>query len=102
MVEVCGAVPGDFLVLSGDDALTLPLMAVGGRGLISVAGNEVPGEMARNHPGQIRAIYIRDVTGEATNSARYEKSFANVPGSRWRIFKEPSEIGGLPPGEQIR
>ncbi len=47
MVEICGAVPEDFLVLSGDDALTLPLMAVGGRGLISVAGNEVPGEMAR-------------------------------------------------------
>ncbi len=47
MVEVCGAVPKDFLVLSGDDALTLPLMAVGGHGLISVAGNEVPGEMAR-------------------------------------------------------
>ncbi len=47
MVEICGAVPKDFLVLSGDDALTLPLMAVGGRGLISVAGNEVPAEMAR-------------------------------------------------------
>ena len=47
MVEICGAVPKDFLVLSGDDALTLPLMAVGGHGLISVAGNEVPGEMAR-------------------------------------------------------
>ena len=47
IVEVCGAVPKDFLVLSGDDALTLPLMAVGGRGLISVAGDEVPGEMAR-------------------------------------------------------
>jgi 4-hydroxy-tetrahydrodipicolinate synthase len=47
MVEICGAVPKAFLVLSGDDALTLPLMAVGGRGLISVAGNEVPGEMAR-------------------------------------------------------
>jgi 4-hydroxy-tetrahydrodipicolinate synthase len=47
MVEICGAVPKDFLVVSGDDALTLPLMAVGGKGLISVAGNEVPGEMAR-------------------------------------------------------
>jgi 4-hydroxy-tetrahydrodipicolinate synthase len=47
MVEVCGAVPKEFLVLSGDDALTLPLMSVGGRGLISVAGNEVPGDMAR-------------------------------------------------------
>src|SRR5262249_929786 len=38
-------VPPDFIVLSGDDALTLPLMAVGGRGIISVASNEIPGEM---------------------------------------------------------
>jgi len=47
MVEICGAVPEDFLVLSGDDALTLSLMAVGGHGLISVSANEVPAEMAR-------------------------------------------------------
>ncbi|HEX6213198.1 MAG TPA: 4-hydroxy-tetrahydrodipicolinate synthase [Vicinamibacterales bacterium] len=47
MVEICRAVPADFLVLSGDDALTLPLMAIGGRGLISVASNAVPAEMAR-------------------------------------------------------
>ena len=47
MCEICRAVPADFLVLSGDDALTLPVMAVGGRGIISVASNEVPGEMAR-------------------------------------------------------
>jgi 4-hydroxy-tetrahydrodipicolinate synthase len=47
MVEICGAVPRDFIVLSGDDALTLPLMAVGGRGIISVAGNEVPAEVVR-------------------------------------------------------
>ena len=47
MCEICRAVPESFLVLSGDDALTLPLMAVGGRGVVSVASNEVPGEMAR-------------------------------------------------------
>jgi 4-hydroxy-tetrahydrodipicolinate synthase len=47
MCEVCGAVPPDFIVLSGDDAITLPLMAVGGRGVISVASNEVPREMAQ-------------------------------------------------------
>ena len=47
MVEICGAVPRDFIVLSGDDALTLPLMAVGGRGIISVAGNEIPAEMVQ-------------------------------------------------------
>ena len=43
--EICKAVPSDFIVLSGDDALTLPIMAVGGRGVISVASNEIPKEM---------------------------------------------------------
>ena len=47
MVEICRAVPSDFLVMSGDDALTLPLMAVGGRGVISVASNEIPAEMVQ-------------------------------------------------------
>ena len=47
MVEICRAVPADFLVLSGDDALTLPLMAIGGRGLISVASNAIPAEMSQ-------------------------------------------------------
>ncbi len=47
MVEICRAVPDDFLVLSGDDALTLPLMAIGGRGLISVASNAIPAEMSQ-------------------------------------------------------
>jgi 4-hydroxy-tetrahydrodipicolinate synthase len=45
MCEIVKAVPDDFLVLSGDDALTLPLMAIGGRGIISVASNEIPREM---------------------------------------------------------
>jgi 4-hydroxy-tetrahydrodipicolinate synthase len=47
MCEICRTVPAEFLVLSGDDAVTLPLMAVGGRGVISVVSNEVPAEMAR-------------------------------------------------------
>jgi 4-hydroxy-tetrahydrodipicolinate synthase len=47
MCEVCRAVPPDFIVLSGDDAITLPLMAVGGRGVISVASNEVPRDMSQ-------------------------------------------------------
>jgi 4-hydroxy-tetrahydrodipicolinate synthase len=45
IVDVCRRVPEDFLVLSGDDALTLPVMAVGGRGVISVIANEAPAEM---------------------------------------------------------
>ena len=47
MCEICRAVPADFIVLSGDDALTLPLMAVGGHGIISVLSNEAPAEMTR-------------------------------------------------------
>jgi 4-hydroxy-tetrahydrodipicolinate synthase len=47
MCEVCHAVPPGFAVLCGDDALTLPLMAVGGCGVISVASNLVPDRMAR-------------------------------------------------------
>ncbi|MCA1584124.1 MAG: 4-hydroxy-tetrahydrodipicolinate synthase [Acidobacteria bacterium] len=47
MAEIIRAVPPDFLVLSGDDALTVPIMAIGGRGLISVASNEAPAEMSQ-------------------------------------------------------
>ncbi len=47
MCEVCRAVPDGFSVLSGDDLFTVPLMAVGGAGVVSVASNEVPEEMAR-------------------------------------------------------
>jgi 4-hydroxy-tetrahydrodipicolinate synthase len=47
MCEICAAVPDDFLVLSGDDALTLPLMAIGGQGIISVIANEAPADMTR-------------------------------------------------------
>jgi 4-hydroxy-tetrahydrodipicolinate synthase len=44
MVEIRRVVPREFLVLSGDDALALPLMAVGGSGVISVVANEAPAE----------------------------------------------------------
>jgi 4-hydroxy-tetrahydrodipicolinate synthase len=47
MCEICRAVPEGFIVLSGDDVLTLPLMAVGGHGIISVIGNEAPADMVR-------------------------------------------------------
>jgi 4-hydroxy-tetrahydrodipicolinate synthase len=47
MAAILNAVPDDFIVLSGDDAITLPLMALGGRGVISVVSNEIPAEMAR-------------------------------------------------------
>jgi len=47
MCEICRSVPNGFSVLSGDDLFTLPLMSVGGSGVISVVSNEVPQEMSR-------------------------------------------------------
>ena len=46
LCEICRAAPDGFSVLSGDDAATLPLMALGGAGVISVVANEAPAEMA--------------------------------------------------------
>jgi len=45
--EICTRAPGRFRILSGDDSLTLPVIALGGHGIISVASNEAPGPMSR-------------------------------------------------------
>ncbi|HEY7186215.1 MAG TPA: 4-hydroxy-tetrahydrodipicolinate synthase [Vicinamibacterales bacterium] len=45
--EIISAVRDDFIVLSGDDPVTVAHMAVGGKGVVSVASNEAPSEMAQ-------------------------------------------------------
>jgi 4-hydroxy-tetrahydrodipicolinate synthase len=47
MAAVIHQVPERFTVLSGDDAITIPLMALGGRGIISVVSNQIPGPMTQ-------------------------------------------------------
>jgi 4-hydroxy-tetrahydrodipicolinate synthase len=47
VTEVIRQCPEDFIVLSGDDFTAFPLMAVGGKGVISVAANIVPAEMSK-------------------------------------------------------
>ncbi len=47
MAAIAARVPERFLVLSGDDSITVPLIALGGRGIISVVANEIPAEMTR-------------------------------------------------------
>ncbi len=47
IAEVCASVPADFLVFSGDDAITLAVIGLGGVGIVSVVSNEIPAEMAR-------------------------------------------------------
>jgi 4-hydroxy-tetrahydrodipicolinate synthase len=47
ITELIHLLPAGFKVFSGDDPIALPVIAVGGAGLVSVASNEIPAEMAR-------------------------------------------------------
>lgn len=47
IAKICATAPSDFVIYAGDDAVTIPVIALGGHGVISVAGNEIPGEMSR-------------------------------------------------------
>lgn len=57
IAHVIACVPEGFTVLSGDDALTLPLLAMGGHGVISTTSNVAPSEMA----SLVRAFRAGDV-----------------------------------------
>jgi 4-hydroxy-tetrahydrodipicolinate synthase len=57
MAHAIAAVPDTFSVLSGDDALTLPLLAIGGKGVISTTSNLAPAEMVE----LVRAFRAGDV-----------------------------------------
>ncbi len=46
VTEILKDAPGDFCVLAGDDAITVPVISVGGHGVISTVSNVAPGEMA--------------------------------------------------------
>jgi 4-hydroxy-tetrahydrodipicolinate synthase len=47
IMEICHRVPAEFNVLAGDDGMALPVMAVGGKGVISVVSNEMPAELVQ-------------------------------------------------------
>lgn len=57
--------PDDFVVLSGDDDLTLPLLALGGDGVVSVVANEAPGPMAQLYDAAMAGDWseARDIHG---------------------------------------
>lgn len=79
IAELISRVPDDFVVLSGDDWAVLPLLAIGGRGVISTCGNLVPADMVElvrawraGDPGRARDVYyhlrpIFDVLFSETN-----------------------------------
>ena len=67
IAEVCNTVPESFLVFSGDDAVTLPVIVLGGVGIVSVASNEIPREMAE----MTRAALNNDWTTARTIHRKY-------------------------------
>ncbi|PYX48503.1 MAG: 4-hydroxy-tetrahydrodipicolinate synthase, partial [Acidobacteria bacterium] len=67
IAEAINAVPETFLVFSGDDAVTLPVIALGGVGIISVCSNEIPHEMA----ALARAALANDWTTARTLHRKY-------------------------------
>jgi len=57
MAAICHELPSTFDVICGDDALTIPLISLGGKGVISVVSNEIPGEMTRLTQAALRGDY---------------------------------------------
>ncbi len=51
---------------------------------------EIYAGLAREHPRQVIAIGIRDVSGEARDAARYRTTFAGVEATRWDVFEDPA------------
>ncbi|MDA7978351.1 MAG: DUF2183 domain-containing protein [Pirellulales bacterium] len=70
--------------------------------LVGDAGEQDPevyGTIARQHPRQVAAIYIRNLAGLMRDADRFKIAFADVPGQLWSLFAEgsdlPESIAGL-------
>jgi 4-hydroxy-tetrahydrodipicolinate synthase len=59
MASIVARVSESFLVLSGDDAVALPLIALGGRGVISVVSNQIPAEFTALTQAALRGDFVR-------------------------------------------
>lgn len=60
------------------------------------ADPEIYADIARDYPEQVRAIYVRDVTGETASAPRYQKTFHQLPASLWQIFVQTAALFPLP------
>ena len=70
MASIVHMLPENFSVLSGDDALTIPLIALGGKGVISVISNEIPAEMT-----QLTQLAL---AGDFANARRIQRKFFDL------------------------
>ncbi|MDO4683224.1 MAG: App1 family protein [Lautropia sp.] len=55
------------------------------------ADPEIYAEVARQYPRQVRAIFIRDVTGEKADAPRYQRTFGSLPRQKWFIIADGAE-----------
>jgi phosphatidate phosphatase APP1 len=58
---------------------------------------DVYGRLARKYPKNIEHIYIRDVTGQPSDSPRYRRAFRDLPRHRWDVFRDPATLKRLTP-----
>jgi len=59
MASIIARVPDSFVVLSGDDSIALPLIALGGHGVISVVSNEIPAEFTALTQAALKGDFVR-------------------------------------------
>jgi 4-hydroxy-tetrahydrodipicolinate synthase len=70
MSRILSLLPESFSVFSGDDVLTLPLLGLGGHGLISVASNQIPAEMA--------AMVAAALSGDFATAREAQKKYQDL------------------------
>jgi 4-hydroxy-tetrahydrodipicolinate synthase len=82
ITELIHLLPDGFKVFSGDDPIALPVIAVGGAGLVSVASNQIPAEMAN---------MVKFALAEDWNSAREinRKYFRLMQANFWETSPGP-------------
>ena len=112
MTQICEAmraVPEGFVVLSGDDALTLPAMAVGARGIVSVLSNELPAEMARmveaaeaNDFAKARELHARLLPLMLANFAESNPIPVKCVMAQMGLIEESYRLPMVPPRPETR
>ncbi|MBV9763008.1 MAG: 4-hydroxy-tetrahydrodipicolinate synthase [Acidobacteriaceae bacterium] len=75
MASILARVPESFVVLSGDDAIALPLIALGGRGVVSVVSNQIPDQFTALTHAAISGDFARARELQRTYQALMEVNF---------------------------
>jgi 4-hydroxy-tetrahydrodipicolinate synthase len=78
MASILAQVPESFVVLSGDDAVALPLIALGGKGVISVVSNEIPAEFTQLTHAALNGDFVKARSLQRKYQALMEVNFVEV------------------------